>query len=98
MIYTRRNKLDYDLWEAEGNPGWSYKDVLPYFLKSEDINVKINDIGYHNKGGPLGVEMSLPVFKRILLLRTDFFISRQGGRSSYIKNRPVRPHLCPQAM
>nr|CAH7748995.1 unnamed protein product [Callosobruchus chinensis] len=55
MIYTRGNKLDYDLWEAEGNPGWSYKDVLPYFLKSEDANIKINDSGYHNKGGPLGV-------------------------------------------
>ncbi|VEN36602.1 unnamed protein product [Callosobruchus maculatus] len=55
MIYTRGNKLDYDMWQAMGNPGWSYEDVLPYFLKSEGANIKINDTGYHNKGGPLGV-------------------------------------------
>nr|CAH7766835.1 unnamed protein product [Callosobruchus chinensis] len=26
----------------------------------------------------------------------NFFFSPQGGRSSYIKNRTIRPHLCPQ--
>nr|CAH7755535.1 unnamed protein product [Callosobruchus chinensis] len=25
----------------------------------------------------------------------NFFFSPQGGRSSYIKNRTIRPHLCP---
>nr|CAI5856041.1 unnamed protein product [Callosobruchus analis] len=55
MIYSRGNRLDYDLWEAMGNPGWSYKDVLPYFLKSEGASIAVNDSGYHNKDGPLGV-------------------------------------------
>ena len=35
FMYIRGNKRDYDQWEAQGAKGWSWKDVLPYFLKSE---------------------------------------------------------------
>ncbi|CAH2013123.1 unnamed protein product [Acanthoscelides obtectus] len=56
MIYMRGNKLDYDRWEAMGNPGWSYKDIFPYFLTAEDANITgYKDAGYHKKGGYLGV-------------------------------------------
>lgn len=53
MIYMRGQREDYDYWRQLGNVGWSYDDVLPYFLKSED-----NDRGaskYHATGGPLTV-------------------------------------------
>ncbi|VEN36599.1 unnamed protein product [Callosobruchus maculatus] len=57
MIYVRGNRLDYDRWESMGNPGWSYKDIFPYFLKSEDAHITqtVKDAGYHEKGGYLGV-------------------------------------------
>ena len=53
MIYIRGNKADYDGWAALGNEGWSYDDVLPYFIKSEHREAGAND--YHGKGGELNV-------------------------------------------
>ncbi|KAF5272041.1 hypothetical protein FQR65_LT05022 [Abscondita terminalis] len=56
MFYTRGSRYDYDRWAAMGNPGWSYQDVLPYFMKSENTSVKIRDPGYHNTSGYLNVQ------------------------------------------
>lgn len=56
MIHVRGNRQDYDRWEKMGNPGWSYKDVLPYFKKSEDSSVMIHDPEYRNTGGYLSVQ------------------------------------------
>ena len=53
MLYVRGRPLDYDAWEAQGAPGWGYRDVLPYFLKSED-NVR-GASEFHGAGGPLHV-------------------------------------------
>jgi choline dehydrogenase-like flavoprotein len=36
MVYIRGNVKDYDNWEAMGNYGWGFRDVLHYFKKSED--------------------------------------------------------------
>jgi choline dehydrogenase-like flavoprotein len=50
MVYIRGNPLDYDAW---GVPGWSWAELLPYFVKAED-----NERGasrFHGAGGPLAV-------------------------------------------
>lgn len=49
MAYIRGNKADYDQWAAWGCEGWSYQDVLPYFIKSEDNEDFQNE--YHGSGG-----------------------------------------------
>lgn len=53
MVYTRGQAADFDGWAALGNPGWSYRDVLPYFRKSED-NLDLED-DWHARGGPMTV-------------------------------------------
>ncbi|XP_049793897.1 glucose dehydrogenase [FAD, quinone]-like [Schistocerca nitens] len=56
MLYTRGSRRDYDLWEALGNPGWGYGQVLHYFKKSEDQrNPVLAASPYHSTGGPLTV-------------------------------------------
>jgi choline dehydrogenase-like flavoprotein len=53
MIYTRGHRRDYDDWAAQGNPGWSWDEVLPYFKRAED-NARGAD-AFHGSGGPLHV-------------------------------------------
>ncbi|MEV6253140.1 GMC family oxidoreductase N-terminal domain-containing protein [Nocardia sp. NPDC051911] len=48
MIYIRGARADYD--------GWSFDEVLPYFMKAED-NERGKD-AYHGVGGPLAVSES----------------------------------------
>lgn len=53
MVYIRGQAQDFDEWEKQGNAGWGFKDVLPYFIKAES-----NDWGaseYHGSEGPLHV-------------------------------------------
>ncbi len=53
MLYVRGRPLDYDAWAAQGAPGWAYRDVLPYFIRSED-NIR-GASEWHGAGGPLRV-------------------------------------------
>ncbi|GAB0093749.1 glucose dehydrogenase [Sergentomyia squamirostris] len=61
MVYIRGNRRDYDQWEANGNTGWGWKNVLEYFKKSEgNKDDMIADYGgegeFHGRDGPLKVE------------------------------------------
>ena len=53
LLYVRGQAQDYDDWSELGNKGWSFKEVLPYFKKSE--NQERGSDKYHEIDGPLRV-------------------------------------------
>ena len=63
MIYIRGQKEDFDEWENFGVSGWSFKENLEYFKKSEN-NERGNSF-YHSDNGPLNIS-NLKKFKQRL--------------------------------
>ena len=53
LIYIRGQHQDYDNWAHAGNKGWSAKEVLPYFIKSEKN--QRGESEFHGGDGPLCV-------------------------------------------
>lgn len=53
MVYIRGHAQDFDDWEALGNPGWGWNDVLPCFKKSETSDQGANE--WRGGDGPLHV-------------------------------------------
>jgi choline dehydrogenase len=51
LIYIRGQQEDYDRWAGYGNRGWSWKDVLPYFIRLEHNTRGPSE--YHGDRGPL---------------------------------------------
>ena len=41
LVYHRGQESDYNDWEKAGNPGWSYKSLVPFFNEFEEID-KVN--------------------------------------------------------
>ena len=94
MVYIRGHAYDYDLWRQQGNTGWSYEDVLPYFKKAESFNGE-GDSDYHGFDGPLSVKKSESTHDKLLdvfveageqagfPLTNDFNGKNQEGFSRY---------------
>lgn len=57
MIYIRGQASDYDHWQALGNPGWSWRDVLPFFKRSEDHFLGASEA--HGEGGPVHISRAV---------------------------------------
>jgi choline dehydrogenase len=51
LIYVRGQPQDYDRWAAAGNTGWGWRDVLPYFIRSESNSRGASAV--HGADGPL---------------------------------------------
>src|SRR3984885_7246431 len=74
QLYTRGNAKDYDSWVADaGCEGWGYRDVLPYFKRSEDNQRLVN--AFHGYGGPLGGSYPL----KPPPIRLSFSPAAEGG-------------------
>ena len=68
LLWIRGQSNDYDNWRQQGNKGWGWDDVLPYFIKSEN-----NELGkgkFHSNEGPIMVAN-----KKIKLKMLDEFIN-----------------------
>jgi choline dehydrogenase len=64
MIYIRGHARDYDQWRQMGLEGWAYKDVLPYFKRSESLQG--GGDAWHGGDGPLKVSKASdpnPIYK-----------------------------------
>ena len=58
MMFVRGNSEDFDEWEALGNEGWGYDEMLKYFKRLEDFEG--GESKYHGVGGPIRVEQEYP--------------------------------------
>jgi len=79
LVYIRGQAEDYDAWAAAGNPGWSYKDVLPYFIKSETNQRGAN--AFHGDKGPLRVSdigIKHPLVEAFIGASSELGIARNG--------------------
>ena len=97
LIYIRGQREDYDGWAAQGNAGWAYDDVLPYFVRSEgnqrgamplhgaDGPLKVSDIGARHEL----IEAFIAGAAQTGVPRTeDFNGARQEGAGYYQLTTP----------
>ncbi len=64
MVYIRGHARDYDQWRQMGLEGWAYRDVLPYFKRSESLEG--GGDAWHGGDGPLKVSKAHtpnPIYK-----------------------------------
>ena len=79
MVYIRGQREDYDAWAADGNPGWSFNELLPFFIRTEHNTRGASEL--HGTGGGVWVDEVGP-----RLDATDLFI--QAGVSTGLAHNP----------
>mmetsp|Transcript_86893 Transcript_86893/g.173819 ORF Transcript_86893/g.173819 Transcript_86893/m.173819 type:complete len:630 (-) Transcript_86893:63-1952(-) len=97
MAYVRGAKEDFDTWATLlGAKGWSWDEVLPYFLKSEDCLTPDRaqdaplDLSAHATGGPLGVSVTSPrnpIAERFVVGATQLGFERGDYNNGAMNNK-----------
>ena len=68
MVYIRGHARDYDGWQQQGNAGWGWDDVLPYYKRSENQIRGASDA--HGVGGELDVDDLRATWEILEVFRT----------------------------
>jgi len=84
MVYIRGNPNDFDDWASHGAVGWSYSELLPYFIRSEANESKRGDL--HGTDGPLHVSDSRSMHPLV-----DCFI-QAAMEKGYVRNNDFNGH------
>src|ERR1039458_992876 len=88
MIWARGVAADYDHWAYLGNFGWSWKDVLPVYLRIEDFDRGASEA--HGEGGPLRI---LTKYEPAPLHRSIVAAAQQAGIPFNPHYKRVQAHL-----
>ncbi|WP_256597949.1 choline dehydrogenase [Pseudomonas sp. XWY-1] len=67
MVYVRGHARDFDSWEVLGAQGWSYQNVLPYFMRMEKSHA--GEKGWRGTDGPMHVTrgtLENPLYKAFI--------------------------------
>ena len=79
MIFVRGQSEDYDEWASQGNPGWTWNEVLPYFKRLESSV----DVSGDSRGQDGPIHVALPRERDELC---DAFLAA-AGEAGYPRNR-----------
>uniref|UniRef100_A0A0A9XS67 Glucose dehydrogenase [acceptor] n=2 Tax=Lygus hesperus TaxID=30085 RepID=A0A0A9XS67_LYGHE len=88
MLHMRGLQEDFNRWEREGNPGWSYNHVASYFKKSENFIPQSGKVKSVGRGGPLPVNENEPTWMTAYLSKAlqemglqeeDLNLGKKGG-------------------
>ncbi|MDQ6714566.1 MAG: GMC family oxidoreductase N-terminal domain-containing protein, partial [Actinomycetota bacterium] len=96
MAYVRGHPGDYDAWAAGGAEGWSYDEVLPYFMKAEGFvhSPELHpDLDRHGHDGPVGVSVRQPI-----LPASNQFVEAAGAAGLKQGDYNGRDRLEPQGV
>src|SRR4029453_18341292 len=96
MAYVRGHPGDFDSWAAGGADGWSYEEVLPYFLKAEGFvnSPELHaDPDVHGHNGPVGVSV-----RRAILRASLQFLEAAGAAGMKQGDYNGRDRLSPDGV